>query len=93
MREEKLRSIRFLTRTALVLGCLFAAALGMGCSFDPLKYMSRNACEVFNCDELFFIEEMLPLSARPAGEAASGGGMDMDMDMDEAEDDAGGHGH
>ncbi len=89
MREEKLRGIRFLTRAALVLGCLFVPGLGLGCSFDPLKYMSRNACEVFNCDELFFIEDVLPLSARPAGDAASGGG----MDMDEAEDDGGGHMH
>ncbi len=91
MRKEKSRSIRFVTRAAFALGCLLVPALGMGCSFDPLKYMSRNACEVFNCDELFFIEDLLPLSAQPTGEAASGGA--MDMDMDEAEDDGGGHAH
>ena len=61
-----------------------------GCSFDPLNYMSRNACEFFNCDELFFIEDILPLSARPTGDGGSGGGMVMDG---EAEDEGGGHAH
>lgn len=70
---------------------LWAAFLSAGCSFDPLKYMSRNACEFVNCDVLFFIEDMLPLSARPEGEAGSGGG--MVVDMGEAEDEGGGHAH
>ncbi len=68
-----------------------AAFLATGCSFDPLNYMSRNACEFFNCDELFFIEDILPLSARPTGDAGAGGG--MVMDMGEAEDEGGGHAH
>ncbi len=85
MKEDKSRGIRFATKAALALGCLLFPALGMGCSFDPLNYMSRNACEVFNCDELFFIEDMLPLSARPTGDAGAGGGMDM------GEDEGGGH--
>ncbi len=70
---------------------LCAAFFAMGCSFDPLNYMSRNACEFFNCDELFFIEDILPLSARPTGDAGSGGG--VVMDMGEAEDEGGGHAH
>ncbi len=70
---------------------LCAVVFATGCSFDPLNYMSRNACEFFNCDELFFIEDLLPLSARPTGDAASGGG--MVMDMGEAEDEGGGHAH
>ncbi len=85
MRKKKSRSIRFVTRAAFALGCLLVPALGMGCSFDPLKYMSRNACEVFNCDELFFIEDLLPLSAAPTEDAGAGGGMDM------GEDEGGGH--
>ena len=60
-----------------------------GCSFNPLNYMSRNACEFFNCDELFFIEDILPLSARPTGDAGAGGG----MDMGKAGDDSDGHAH
>ncbi len=68
-----------------------AVLVTTGCSFDPLNYMSRNACEFLNCDQLFFIEDMLPLSARPTGDGGSGGG--MGMDMGEAEDEGGGHAH
>ena len=70
---------------------LCAVVFVTGCSFDPLNYMSRNACEFFNCNELFFIEDILPLSARPTGDAGAGGG--MVMDMGEAEDEGGGHAH
>ncbi len=86
MREEKSRGIWFVTRAVFALGCVLVGALGMGCSFDPTKYFSRNACEVFNCDELFFVTDLFPLSAPPTGDAGSGGGMDMG-------DDDGGGGH
>ena len=33
--------------TAFVMVCVFLPAFGLGCSFNPAKYMSRNACEVF----------------------------------------------
>ena len=72
---------------ALFCGAFFAT----GCSLDPLNYLSRNACELLNCDELFFIEDLLPLSARPSGDAGSGGA--MVMEMSEAEDEGGGHAH
>ncbi len=85
MREDKSRSLGFVTRAAFALGCLLLPALGMGCSFDPLKYFSRNACEAFNCDTLFFIEDLFPLSAAPLADAGGGGGMDM------GEDEGGGH--
>ena len=62
-----------------------------GCELDPMNFLSRNACEFVNCDELFFIEDMFPLSARPQGDANSGDG--MVMDMDEPDDDGGGHVH
>lgn len=48
-----------------------AAFLGMGCDLDPVQFLSRNACEILNCDVLFFVDDLLPLSAAPA---ASGGG-------------------
>ena len=70
---------------------LCVVVFATACRFDPLNYMSRNACEFFNCDELFFIEDILPLSARPTGDAGAGGG--MVMDMGEAEDEGGGHAH
>ena len=79
-------------RTAGACMATFCAVLfSAGCSFDPLNYMSRNACEFFNCDELFFVEDILPLSARPTGDAGAAGG--MAMDMGEAEDEGGGHAH
>ena len=71
MREEKSRGIRCVTRAAFAFGCLLVTAFGMGCSFDPLKYFSRNACEVFNCNELFFIDDVFPLSAAPTSGAAA----------------------
>ncbi len=71
-------------------GAALAASLFvMACDFNPVNYMSRNACEVLNCDALFFIDDLLPLSAAPTGDAGTGGG----MDMDEADDDGGGHAH
>ena len=91
MREDRSRGIRFGAKAAIALGCLLFPVLSMGCSFDPLKYFSRNACEVFNCDELFFIDDLFPLSAAPTGDAGTGGG--MDMAMGEAEDEGGGHAH
>ncbi len=87
MREDRSRGIRFVTKAGFALGCLLFPALGMGCSFNPLKFFSRNACEVFNCDTLFFIDDLFPLSAAPMGDAGMGDGMDMDM----GDDDGGGH--
>ncbi len=69
----------------------FGVLVALGCSFDPLSYMSRNACEFVNCDELFFIEDILPLSARPTGDAGAGGGIVADVPDDD--DDGGGHAH
>lgn len=70
------------TRTVFALGCVVVPALGLGCSFDPLKYFSQNTCEILNCDGLFFIEDLFPLSAEPMGESESGGEMDMEGDDD-----------
>ncbi len=68
-----------------------AAFFATGCSFEVTDYLSRNACEFVNCDELFFIEDILPLSARAPENAGSGGG--MVMDMGEEADEGGGHAH
>ncbi len=81
-----------IVRTNVICMATFCAVLfATGCSFDPLNYMSRNACEFFNCDELFFIEDILPLSARPGSNAGLGGGIIADTVADE--DDGGGHAH
>ncbi len=69
-----------------------AAALGanlfvMGCDFSPINYFSRNACDFLNCDVLFFVDDILPLSGGPI---ATGGGVPAEADGD---DDGGGHAH
>ncbi len=82
---------RNLKTVGACLVALYAALYSMACDFDPVSFLSRNACEFVNCDELFFIEDLLPLSARPDGGASSGSGMVMDMAEDE--DEGGGHAH
>lgn len=78
--------IRTIGACMAVCGFAFFAT---GCSFEATKYLSRNACEFVNCDELFFIEDLLPLSARASEGAVAGGA----MDMAEEEDEGGGHAH
>ena len=77
--------------TGVCMAVIGATFFATGCSLDPMNYFSRNACELFNCDELFFIEDLLPLSARSTG--GTGSGVGMVMDMAEAEDEGGGHAH
>ena len=64
---------------AVFAGVFCAVVFAVGCSFDPAKFMGRNACEVLNCDVLFFVDDILPLSGGPVegGDAApadEGGG-------------------
>lgn len=86
-----MRMKRIVRSTGACIAVSGAALFATGCSLDPVNFFSRNACELFNCDELFFIEDLLPLSARPTGGAESGG--EMVMDTTEAEDEGGGHAH
>ncbi len=64
----------------LCLLLLVVIVANTGCT--PAKYVSKNMCSLFNCDSLFFIEDLFPLSTRPS---ADGGG-------DAEEDDGGGGG-
>jgi len=67
---------------------LCAGVFSVGCEFNLVNYLSRNACDFLNCDVMFFIEDVLPLSARP-GAAAGGGAAAPTEDADEG----GGHAH
>ena len=63
--------------------------LAGGCK--PSQFLQKNACELVNCDYLFFIDDMFPLAARRGaggGEATAGGAMVMDEEEEE-----GGHMH
>ncbi|MCH7813625.1 MAG: hypothetical protein IID40_06345 [Planctomycetes bacterium] len=78
MKSENRRS--WLLVAASFLMVLAVPMVSAGCSFSPAKYFSRNACEFVNCDVLFFVDDVFPLSAGPAGgngeEAAEGDGME-----------------
>ena len=71
---------RPLATMAILLVGLLVSALAGGCSLKPAKYLSRNACEFLNCEELFFIGDLFPLSTQPTSDA---GGMSGDEDMEE----------
>jgi len=61
--------------------CIIVSATA--CSLDPLKFLSRNACEILNCDVLFFVDDVLPLSGGPV----------VGVDAAPAEEEGGGGGH
>ena len=84
MRSNILATRRRSTGATLALISAMLPVLGIGCPFDPLKYLSRNACDVLNCGTLFFVEDVFPLSAGPIGAAIT--------EPDAVEDDAG-HAH
>ncbi|MCH7841076.1 MAG: hypothetical protein IID38_12695 [Planctomycetes bacterium] len=68
----------------------FATFGFLGCgSFDPVNYFSRNACDFLNCEVLFFIDDVLPLSAAPMGsmDMAEAGGSEGEGEQE------GGHLH
>ena len=51
---------------------VLTAILATGCR--PLKFFSRNACEILNCNTLFFIDDLFPLSAPPMEGVPGGAG-------------------
>ncbi len=77
-------------RVVLGLASVRLATLGIGCgSFEPMSYLSRNACDFLNCEVMFFIPELFPLSAPPMNMDMSGGAAVV---VEEAEEE-GGHMH
>lgn len=77
------------TKSIAVSVIAFGASLfSFGCDFNLVNYLGRNACEFLNCDVMFFIEDVLPLSGRPET-AATGGTTAPAVD----DDDGGGHAH
>ncbi len=74
------------TAACLVLAVLLVGVVGC----DPVKYLSKNMCVFVNCDSLFFIEDLLPLSTRPTGGGGDGGGDSGGEDEGEG---GGGGGH
>jgi hypothetical protein len=76
---SKMRIRSVIAASAVFLSVACGVVFTTGCSLDPLKFASRNACEFLNCDVLFFVDDLLPLSGGPVegGAAAApdeGGG-------------------
>ena len=72
------------TKTATSLMLLAVLSSMMGCK--PGQFLQRNACELLNCNVLFFIDDIFPLAVQ-----SGGGGAPDAMDMEEEE--GGGHMH
>ena len=86
MRLLKRMALRTSRHAGLSLMLLAFPFLAMSCSFSPARFFARNACDIFNCDVLFFIDDLFPLSAGPMGGAGE--------PADEAEEEeGGGHSH
>lgn len=64
--------IKSFTKAVMVsVVAMSAIVFSFGCEFNLVNYLGRNACEFLNCDVMFFIEDVLPLS----GGAEAGGSM------------------
>ena len=88
-RKRMKRILTYMTKTAAILMSLAIVSSMVGCK--PGQFLQRNACELLNCNTLFFIDDMFPLATQPSG-GGGGGGASGDMDMEE-DDEGGGHMH
>ncbi len=62
------KSAGAIAAAGVVAVCAFV--LTTGCSFNLFNYAARNACDFLNCDVLFFVDDLLPLSGGPVAGAA-----------------------
>ena len=71
---------------AMSMPLLHATVYGLSCGWaNPLKFFSRHACDILNCDTFFFLEEIFPLSGRPS--------LDSGVVETDAGEEGGGHLH
>ncbi len=80
---------QLLAGTALSLMVLFLTTTTAGCK--PGQFLQRNACELLNCDVLFFVDDIFPLAAQSGGGTGGGGGGGASEPSEEEE--GGGHLH
>ncbi len=82
------RILGHVAKTAAILMLLVGLSSTVACK--PGQFLQRNACELLNCDMLFFIDDLFPLAAQSSsGGGAGSGGAAAEPD----EDDSGGHMH
>ena len=85
MRAKRLNDIwKVFSRTAAGLTLLVFLSLAVACK--PGQFLQRNACELLNCDVLFFVDDMFPLAAQSGGGGGGGGSDGMVMDEEEEDD-------
>ena len=88
MRRKRMKCIlSHMTKTVAILMLLAGLSSMVACK--PGQFREPIACELLNCDMLFFIDDLFPLAVQSGGGGASGA---MDMDMEE-EEEGGGHMH
>ncbi len=84
-----MRIQRGLISSAVVALALQLTILGIGCgSFEMTDYFRRNACDFVNCNVLFWVDDVFPLSAR-----APAAGMTMTGAPPAVEEEESGHMH
>ena len=76
-----------MTKTAAILMSLAILSSLVACK--PGQFLQRNACELLNCNMLFFIDDMFPLAVQPGGGGGGGGGAAEPSE----EEEGGGHLH
>ena len=89
MHKKRMKcTLSHVTKTAASLMLLAVFSSMVACK--PGQFLQRNACELLNCDMLFFIDDLFPLAAQSAsgGDAGSGGAA-----AEPDEDEGGGHMH
>lgn len=72
---------------------LLPLVLGAGCK--PVRFFERNACDILNCDTLFFLDDMFPLAGGPTGGGGTSGadGTTGAAGTADSEEEDGGHLH
>ena len=74
--------------TKIAAGLMSLAILSSMVACKPGQFLQRNACELLNCNMLFFIDDLFPLAAQPGGGTGGGGASEASE-----EEEGGGHLH
>ena len=87
MHKKRMKcTLSHVTKTAASLMLLAVFSSMVACK--PGQFLQRNACELLNCDMLFFIDDLFPLAVPSGGGSGASDAMDM-----EDEEEGGGHMH
>ena len=90
MHRKRMKCIlSHMTKTAASLMLLAIFSSMLACK--PGQFLQRNACELLNCDTLFFIDDMFPLATQSGG--GTGGAGSGGVAAEPEEEEGGGHLH